>query len=151
MSIKRLIPVVAASVIAHGAIAAEPTWQVFDTAYPEDFIDKTSITHPSKNIVRFWERAHAGRHVENGKVWFPSYTLTEINCAQRTSRDLKWDSALEDKSPEGLAARAEFMKSTLPFQKNYPSDWQSIEPNKHSYARLDFVCTKSSTPAAASQ
>lgn len=135
-----IVGLAAAVFVARSVLATEASWQVFDPAFPEDFIDKTSITHPAKDIVRFWERAHAGRYVDRGKVLFPNYTLTEINCAQRTSRALKWDSALEDQTPEGLAARAAFMNSTLPLQIKYPTEWESIEPNKHSYARFDFVC-----------
>jgi hypothetical protein len=128
---------------AQVAFAVEPLWQVFDSAFPQDFIDKLSITAPSKGIVRFWERGGQGRSEKDGKVTYPNYTLVEINCGLRTTRDIKWDYALEDQAtPEGMAARAKFQRSTQELQKNYPSAWESIEPTKHSYARLNFVCTK---------
>jgi len=75
---------------------------------------------------------------------YPIYTLTEINCKQRTSRDLRMDVALEDQNtPAGIAARAKFFQSVLntPLVK-YPSPWESIEPSSHSYARRDFVCNR---------
>src|ERR1700721_1922021 len=139
----RILVVLCASILATGTLAAEPSWQVFDAAYPQDFIDALSITFQSKRIVRFWERAGAGLYVQGGNTKYPSYTLTEINCAKRTYRDLKWDYALEDQlAPAGIAARAKFMQSTLELQKGLPSAWDSIEPNKHNYARLTYVCDK---------
>ena len=45
--------------------------------------------------------------------------------------------ALEDQqTAAGMKARAHFMGLML---QNYPSPWESIDPNKHSYARLDYV------------
>jgi hypothetical protein len=137
----RILVVICASILASGTLAANPSWQVFDAAYPQDFIDALSKTFQSKGIVRFWERAGAGRYVQDGNTKYPSYTLTEINCVKRIFRDLKWDYALEDQlTPEGIAARAKFMQSTLELQKGLPSAWDSIEPDKHSYARFNFVC-----------
>jgi hypothetical protein len=121
-------------------------WVVFDSDYPKDFIDSNSITLPEKGIVRFWERA--GNRIEidkNGKVIYAQYTLREINCALKQERGIKWDCALEDQNTtEGLKARADHMKVVLEveqkLQLKYPTEWQNIEPNKHSYARYNFVC-----------
>ena len=128
------LAMVATSLIA---FAGSPSWEVFDPDYPQDYVDTLSIKSQGGSVVRFWERAGTGREERQGKVTFPSYTLTEMNCSKRAFRDLKWDYALEFlQTPEGMLARSNFLKSTQQLQKNYPSDWESIEPNKHATRAL---------------
>jgi hypothetical protein len=123
------------------ALATGPQWVLFDPKMPQDFIDVTSITSPSADIVRFWERGGV-RPARGSAEGYPQYTLSEINCKQRTHRELQWDAALEDQdTPAGMAARAKFLKSLgdVAGTQEDPT-WESIEPNEHSCARLDFVC-----------
>jgi hypothetical protein len=135
---------VATLFVATLAAASAPQWIAFDQKWPHDFIDAASITSPAANIVRFWERAGA-RPLAGSKAAYPQYALTEINCKQRTSRDIRWDVALEDHTVAGMEARAEFLTvlaeilAETPGARG-PSVWESIEPNEHSYARRDFVC-----------
>ena len=120
--------------------AVGPKWEIFDSEYSHDFIDTSSFTYPEKGIVRFWERAGDKPKKLHGRVFYPMYTLTEINCQSRTLRHLNWDVAVEHQNtPEGIAARAKF-RQYLEFQNICPSPWESIEPGKHNYARYDFVC-----------
>lgn len=143
---KKVSATVLAALIAQISHAGDPSWYVFDAAYPEDAIDRLSVTFQNPTTVRFWERAGIEHMDRNGQLVYPTYTLTEIDCAKRTYRDLKWASALEAQgTPAGMAARAKFLAATQEMQKQYPSTWESIEPTKHSYARLDFVCAKSSS------
>jgi len=122
--------------------AAEPKWEIFDPEYSHDFIDTSSFTYPEKGIARFWERAGDKPKKLHGKVFYPMYTLAEINCQSRTLRHLNWDVAVEDQNtPEGIAARAKFLQY-LQFQNICPSPWERIKPEKHSYARYDFVCNR---------
>ena len=132
---------VASLLVATLAVASAPQWVAFDEELPQDFIDAASITSPGANIVRFWERAGA-RPLPGSKTSYPQYTLTEINCKQRTSRDIRWDAALEDQNTAaGMEARAKFLKVIVEtLGAHAPSSWESIEPNDHSYARRDFVC-----------
>ena len=134
-------------VITVDVYAEGPKWVVFDPEYSQDYIDVNSITYPEKGIVRFWERA-GEKHYEKGKVVYPQYSLIEMHCQLRTSRSLRWDMALEDQNTaQGVEARMKFIESmtkalgydpTTPERE--PTPWKSIEPNKHSYARYDFVC-----------
>lgn len=125
------------------AYAEGPKWEIFDLNYPLDYIDVLSITNQEKDIVRFWERAGGMSEEKSKNKVYPQYTLEEINCRLRTQRTLRWDMALEDqKTSEGMEARAKFLESTSKLQNNYPSPWESLEPDKHSYARYDFVCKK---------
>jgi hypothetical protein len=132
---------VASLFVATLTAASAPQWVAFDEKWPQDFIDAASITSPAANIVRFWERAGA-RPLPGSKTPYPQYTLTEIDCRQRTSRDIRWDAALEDQNTAaGLEARAKFLKVIAETPSAHaPSPWESIEPNDHSYARRDFVC-----------
>jgi hypothetical protein len=132
---------VASLFVATTAAASAPQWIAFDDKLPHDFIDAASITSPAPNIVRFWERAGT-RPLAGSKEPYPQYTLAEINCKQRTSRDIRWDAALEDQSTvAGMEARAKFLKVIARSAgAKTPSPWESIEPNEHSYARRDFVC-----------
>jgi len=128
--------------ISLNVYADGPDWVMFDPAYPKDFIDAKSITSPEKGIVRFWERA-GNRKEKNkkGKITFATYTLSETNCILKQYRDITCDMALEDQNTiEGAQARAEFLETTTKLQINPPTQWQSIEPNEHSYARYNFVC-----------
>jgi hypothetical protein len=137
-----LFLIVISIVTLPSANAEGPRWVIFDSDYPRDFIDANSITAPEKGIVRFWERA--GNRMEKnktGEITFAQYTLCEINCILKQHREIKWDMALEDQtSGEAMEARAKFLKSTTELQNQYPTRWENIEPNKHSYARYDFVC-----------
>jgi hypothetical protein len=136
----KCLALLAAAAYLSSAYADAPQWIAFDRAWPEDFIDSLSISSPSSGIVRFWERA-GSRPQEAGHGKYPQYTLIEINCAQRTRRDLRWDLGLEDPMvPEALAQRSKFLKAMAKFLKEYPTPWESIEPNAHSYALHDFVC-----------
>lgn len=127
--------------------AQEPKWVIFDPDYPHDYIDVTSISYPKKSIARFWEKA-GEKHEQKGKIIYPQYNLMEINCQERTSRSLRWNMALGDQnSIQGREARMKFIESwtkalgydpTSP--KREPTPWRSIDSNKHSYARFDFVC-----------
>jgi hypothetical protein len=138
------ILLVAGWIISGPAYSEEPTWKIFDQDYPHDYIDTASITSPEKGIMRFWERAGDQLEVRNGKTIYPTYNLEEINCSLRTQRQLRWDMALEAQTtPEGMKARSKFLEETVKLQGNYPSTWESFEPNKHNYARHDFVCKKS--------
>jgi hypothetical protein len=140
MSSKRHL-CVASLFVSTIAAASAPQWVAFDEKWPEDFIDAASITSPAPNVVRFWERAGA-RPPTGSKATYPQYTLTEINCKQRTTRDIRWDAALEDQNTvAGMEARAKFLKvlAETPGARQ-PSAWESIEPNENSYARRDFVC-----------
>lgn len=122
--------------------AVGPKWEIFDPEYSHDFIDTSSFTYPEKGIVRFWERAGDKPKKLHGKVFYPMYTLAEINCQSRTLRHLNWDVAVEDQNtPEGIAARAKFLQY-LEFQNIGPSPWERTKPEKHSYARYDFVCNR---------
>jgi hypothetical protein len=128
--------------IASAVYADGPDWVMFDPDYPKDFIDAKSITSPEKGIVRFWERAGNRKEKNtNGEETFAQYTLSEINCILKQGRDITWDRALEDQNTvEGVQARAKFLGATVEQQKFYPTQWESIEPNKHNYARYNFVC-----------
>jgi|SRR5208337_1673603 len=122
-----------------------PKWIAFDPDYPKDYIDINSITKVDKGIVRFWERA--GDRIQkntDGKTTFAQYTLSEMNCTLKQIRGLRWEMALEDKNTiEGNKARAYFYKQTAQLQEKYPSTWETIEPDKHSYMRYNFVCKES--------
>jgi len=119
-----------------------PKWVAFDPDYPKDYIDVNSITPLNKGVVRFWGRA-GDRTQKNadGKTTYAQYTLSEMNCTLKQRRDLRWEMALEDQnSIDGIKARSHFYKHTASTQDQYPSPWESIEPNKHSYMRYNFVC-----------
>jgi hypothetical protein len=123
--------------------AEGPDWVVFDSDFPRDFIDANSITSPEKGIVRFWERA--GNRIEKtmkGKITYATYILTEMNCNLKQMRIINEDMALEEQSPnhQAIKARARFLESRTKLQVNYPTPWESIEPNMHSYARLNYIC-----------
>jgi len=78
-----------------------------------------------------------------GGIAYSMYTLVEINCQSRTIRHLHGDVAVEHQdTPEGIAAKAKFLQY-LEFRDIWPLPWESIEPDKHSYARYDFVCNRS--------
>jgi hypothetical protein len=119
-----------------------PKWIAFDPDYPKDYIDINSITKFDKGVVRFWERA--GDRIQknaSGKTTFAQYTLREMNCTLKQIRNLKWKMALEDQNTkEGVKALADFLKQAAQIQANYPSPWETIEPDKHSYIRYNFVC-----------
>ena len=121
-------------------LVAAPNWIMFDAAFPEDYIDMSSIVSSTENTKRFWERGGTGRKVIGGRVMYPQYYLIEFNCKLKSARTLKWEYALEDHSPEALGARAKFVGSTDKLHIKYPTDWESIEPTAHSYALFDFVC-----------
>ncbi len=95
-----------------------------------------------KGIVRFWERA--GNRVEwnnKGETVFASYTLSEINCLLKQDRRIRWEVALEDQNTiEGSRARYKFLDTITKSEMPFPTPWETIDPNKHSYARVDFVC-----------
>jgi hypothetical protein len=124
------------------AYSEGPQWVVFDADYPLDFIDANSVVLVAKRVVRFWERAgNRTWTTKKGETEFAQYTLNEMNCIKKQERGISWDKALEDQNTvDGMKARTNFLKSTENFQSNYLTRWESIEPNKHSYARYKFVC-----------
>ena len=123
--------------------AQEPKWVSFDSAYPNDFIDVNSTAASEDGIIRFWERV--GNRTEkrpNGEITYAQYTLIEIDCRSKQQREIRWDMALEDQnSVEGKKARATFLQSTAKLQQKLPTPWESIPPDRHNYARYDFVCS----------
>jgi hypothetical protein len=123
--------------------AQEPKWVIFDHDYPNDFIDVNSMTASEDGIIRFWERA--GNRTEkkpNGEITYAQYTLSEIDCRSKQQRDITWEMALEDQnSVGGQKARTTFLQSTAKLQEKLPTPWESIEPDRHNYARYDFVCS----------
>jgi hypothetical protein len=126
------------------AQAQEANWVIFDPAYPLDFIDVNSITSPTKGIIRFWERGGLHSSInKNGDTVFAMYSLTEINVKLKQIRTLKCEMALEDQATlQGIEAKAKFIQGSSEILKNYPTQWESLEPDKHSYARYNFVCKR---------
>jgi len=129
-------------VITENIQAQGPKWVIFDPDYPNDFIDSNSITVSEDGIVSFWERA--GNNIEkkqNGEITYAQYTLSEIDCRSKRYRDIRWDMALEDQNSVGAEkARATFLQSTAKLQKKLPTPWESMEADRHNYARYDSVC-----------
>jgi hypothetical protein len=94
-------------------------------------------------IISFCKRA--GNRTEkrqNGEITYAQYTLSEIDCRSKRQRYIRWNMALEDQNTGGgEKARATFLQSTAKLQKKLPTPWESIEPDRHKYARYVFICS----------
>jgi hypothetical protein len=121
--------------------AVEGHWVAFDSAFPADFVDTSSIVQIRKGVVRYWERAGAFPLGDGPDGKFPQYTLVEMDCETHQDRTIRWDIALEaPMTSAALQARAKFAKAMASLQQKYPTEWESLEPTPHQYALLNFVC-----------
>ncbi len=127
-------------VITEDIQAQDPKWVIFDPDYPNDLIDANSLAASEDGIISFWERAgNRTKEKQNGEIPYAQYILREIDCPSKRHRDIRRGMALEDQNPEGETARTTFPQSAkLP--EKLPTPWKGIEPDKHDYARYDFVC-----------
>lgn len=123
----------------HGYANAEENWTLYGISkYLILFYDAKSITHPSKDMVKFWIKSVSKcnddkewaikDHPNCANVeWVYVLTLTEINCSTKQDRDIKSIGYSKEGKPlESLPEEA--------------SQWSSIVPESYAEILYKSLC-----------